>query len=160
LAGEGEVVRPNTVSIRCGGWEGPRTPKKNETVILVIYGCFWLFFITIFNVTHCVITISANIWPCKPGGPGFRGLRYEKLAKNIGVHGCLSRGEMGAKLPPERSAGAATAGPALDVQAIRTVARKEPRYDGGAAVSRPETGAPGQGADAPGANKAADKVGT
>jgi hypothetical protein len=52
LAGEGEVVRPNTVSIRCGGWEGPRTPEKNETVILVIYGCFWLFLIQIFAVTH------------------------------------------------------------------------------------------------------------
>jgi hypothetical protein len=31
--------------------------KKNETVILVIYGCFWLFFIQILVVTHCVQTI-------------------------------------------------------------------------------------------------------
>jgi hypothetical protein len=31
-------------------------PQKNETVILVIYGCFWLFLVKIFNITNCIKT--------------------------------------------------------------------------------------------------------
>jgi len=39
---EREAVRTPKVAIRCGGWTPPHT-QKSETVIFVIYGCFWLF---------------------------------------------------------------------------------------------------------------------
>jgi hypothetical protein len=51
---EREAVRTHTVSVRCGGWAAPLSTQKSETVILVIYGYFWLFLSNIFVLTHCV----------------------------------------------------------------------------------------------------------
>jgi hypothetical protein len=44
------------------GWAAPTNAPKNETVILVIYGYFWLFFIQIFAVTHCIKTICVSFY--------------------------------------------------------------------------------------------------
>ena len=65
----------------------PRTLRKSETVILVIYGCFWLILSTKFVVTDCRKTICVSFLACMPGGPGFRGRRCEKFANNFGMHG-------------------------------------------------------------------------
>ena len=63
------------------------TPPKNETVILVIYGCFWLFLIQIFDVTHWFKEVCVNFWPGTPRGPGFRGRRCKKCTNNFGMNG-------------------------------------------------------------------------
>jgi hypothetical protein len=34
------------------GWQHEFPRQKNETVILVIFGCLWLFFTPIFAVTY------------------------------------------------------------------------------------------------------------
>ena len=66
--------------------DAPAHLQKNETVILVVYGCFWLFFNQIFTVTHCIRVICVTFLPCKPGGPGFWGLRCKKSANSFGKH--------------------------------------------------------------------------
>ena len=54
---------PAKVASRCGGRATHLDVPKNETVILVIYGCFWLFFTQIFVTTHWITSICVNI--CK-----------------------------------------------------------------------------------------------
>ena len=63
------------------------TSRKNETVILVIYGYFWLFFIQIFIVTYCFTIVCVNFLSCTPGGPEFRGRRCKKCTNNFVMHG-------------------------------------------------------------------------
>jgi hypothetical protein len=65
----------------------PWTPQKNETVILVIFGYFWLFLSPIFVVTNCRKTTCVDFAACTPGEPGFRGLSCEKFANKFGMHG-------------------------------------------------------------------------
>jgi hypothetical protein len=43
-------------------WGAPTYAQKNETVILVIYGYFWLFLYQIFVVTHCIKTACVNFY--------------------------------------------------------------------------------------------------
>jgi len=63
-------------------------------VILVIYGCFWLFLSPILVATNCIKTACVNFEPYKPGGSGFRGLRGKKIANNFGMHRPPGRGTM------------------------------------------------------------------
>jgi hypothetical protein len=71
-------------------WHPPAVPK-NETVILVIYGYFWLFFIPIFIVTYCFTIVCDNFLACKTGGIGSGSLRHKNSAKTGGALGTVEQ---------------------------------------------------------------------